>query len=65
MEFQSAESALLMLLFIGFASTNAKLKGEPVSVLPWKTFWATVTLFGCQHCAPALLAWRSVSSYCW
>lgn len=42
MEFQSAESALLMLLFVGFASANAKLKGEAVALLPLKTFWATV-----------------------
>lgn len=29
-EFQSEESALLTLLFIGFANTTAKLKGEGV-----------------------------------
>lgn len=37
-ELQIEESALLMLLFIGFANTNAKFKGEVVSVLPMKSF---------------------------
>jgi len=45
-ELQHAESAWLVLLFVGFASTSAKVKGEAVSVLPSKTFWAAVRCSG-------------------